>query len=138
MPSIKMKVLNYDQESSSLIVVFAAENAQKSIDEYSPCAYQPTMFDTQEPEKVIENIARSGIFIADRQEKEEQFKKNIELSNQYKQYIGKEFVFDIDTLLKSADQAVDSYVQSASIVDDILEEIVIENDFTNDTQEKSN
>jgi hypothetical protein len=128
MATIKMKIMNYEESSGSLIVTFASEGSEKSIDEYRPCAYQPTMFDTQDPEKVIENIARAGIFVTQQQEKEEAFRKNKELNEQYKQYIGKEFTFDVDELLSTANQKIDHVVQTASVVDEILDEIVLDED----------
>jgi hypothetical protein len=130
-----MKILKYEEETNSLIVVFASENSQKSIDEYPVAAFQPTMFDTQDPKKVIENIARAGIFVAQKQDKDEQFKNNPDLAKKYQEYIGKELVFDADTLLQTADQIVEHRVEYASIVDEILEEIVIDN--IDDTQKKS-
>jgi len=135
MSLIKMKILKYEEETNSLIVVFASENSQKSIDEYPVAAFQPTMFDTQDPKKVIENIARAGIFVAQKQDKDEQFKNNPDLAKKYQEYIGKELVFDADTLLQTADQIVEHRVEYASIVDEILEEIVIDN--IDDTQKKS-
>jgi hypothetical protein len=135
MPLIKMKILKYEEETNSLIVVFASENSQKSIDEYPVAAFQPTMFDSQDPEKVIEHIARAGIFVAQKQDKDEQFKNNPDLAKKYQEYIGKELVFDADTLLQTADQIVEHRVEYASIVDEILEEIVIDN--IDDTQKKS-
>lgn len=135
MSLIKMKILKYEEETNSLIVVFASENSQKSIDEYPVAAFQPTMFDTQDPEKVIEHIARAGIFVAQKQDKDEQFKNNPDLAKKYQEYIGKELVFDADTLLQTADQIVEHRVEYASIVDEILEEIVIDN--IDDTQKKS-
>ena len=123
-----MKVVNYDPASSSLIVSFASEKAKKSINDYPACAYQPTMFDTQDPEKVIEHIARAGIFVTQQQDKEEAFKENNQINEIYKSYIGKEFEFDVDTLLATAPQTVEHVVQYASVVDEILEEIIIDED----------
>ncbi len=128
MPSIKMKIVNYDPSTSSLIVSFASEKAKKTIDEYPVCAYQPTMFDTQDPEKVIENIARAGIFVSQQQDKEEAFKENTDLAEKYKSYIGREMEFDVDTLLATVDQVVEQYVQPSSFVDEILDEILIDDD----------
>jgi hypothetical protein len=135
MPLIKMKILKYEEETNSLIVVFASENSQKSIDEYPIAAFQPTMFYTQDPAKVIEHIARAGISVTQKQDKDEQFKNNPDLAKKYQEYIGKELVFDVDTLLQTADQIVEHRVEYASIVDEILEEIVIDN--IDDTQKKS-
>lgn len=126
MPAIKMKIVNYDPSTSSLIVSFASEKAKKTIDEYPVCAYQPTMFDTQDPEKVIENIARAGIFVSQQQDKEEEFQENTNLTRIYQSYIGKEFSFDVDTLLASSNQIVEQYVQTSTVVDEILDEILID------------
>ena len=122
-----MKIVNYDPSTSSLIVSFASEKAKKTIDEYPVCAYQPTMFDTHDPEKVIENIARAGIFVTQQQDKEEEFQENTNLTQVYQSYIGKEFDFDVDTLLASSDQVVEQYVQTSTVVDEILDEILIDN-----------
>lgn len=127
MATIKMKIKNYDEQSGSLIVSFASENAAKPIDDYTACAYQPTMFnESTDPEKVIEHIARAGIFITQQQDKEEAFRNNTQVAEQYKQYIGKEFTFDVDTLLASAPQTVTHTMQSLSVVDEILNEILID------------
>jgi hypothetical protein len=127
MPSIKMKIVNYDPSTSSLIVTFASEKAQKSIDDYNAYAYQPTMFDTQDPEKVIEHIARAGIHIVKQQDKEEEFKNNTVLNSVYKSLVGKEFEYDISDLIAGAEQVVEN-MQEVSMLDEILTEINLDED----------
>ena len=138
MSKIKMKIVDYDVGSNSIIVAFASENAKNSIDSYPTCAYQPTMFNSPtDPEKVFEDIARAGIHISQQQDKEDNFKAEQVLENKYKQYIGKVLEFDTDTLIENADQSIEIKKTSANIVDEILDEILIDEP-SNDPQEKSN
>ena len=130
-----MKIVDYDVGSNSIIVAFASENAKNPIDSYPKCAYQPTMFNSpNDPEKVFENIARAGIHISQQQDKEDNFKAEQVLENKYKQYIGKVLEFDTETLIASADQTIEVKRSSASIVDEILDEILIDD---NSSSEKN-
>jgi hypothetical protein len=138
MSKIKMKIVDYDVNSNSIIVAFASENAKKPIESYPQCAYQPTMFnDPGNPEKIFEEIARAGIHVSQQQDKEDNFKAEQVLENKYKQYIGKILEFDTDTLIENADQSIEIKKTSANIVDEILDEILIDEP-SNDPQEKSN
>lgn len=130
-----MKIVDYDVGSNSIIVAFASENAKNPIDSYPTCAYQPTMFTSpNNPEKVFEDIARAGIHISQQQDKEDNFKAEQVLENKYKQYIGKVLEFDTETLIASADQTIEVKRSSASIVDEILDEILIDD---NSSSEKN-
>lgn len=126
MNKIKVKVVDYDIDSDSLIVAFAGDESKKSIDEYETIAYQPTMFDEpNNPEKVLEEIARSGLYIVKDQAKRDTFKEEEVLDKHYAALVGKEFEYDVDYLIESTNQVVE--VQEI-VVDDILTEILIDED----------
>jgi hypothetical protein len=127
MQSIKLKIMNYDEVTGSLIVTFASDKAENPIDHYPACAYQPTMYDTQDPEKVLKEIARAGIHVANQQDKEEAFKNDPELKAAYKNLIGKEFEFNVSELLANTGQIVES-MQEVSMLDEILTEINLDED----------
>lgn len=124
MPKIKLKIHEYDIESNSLIVSFAGENSKVSVDQYPPMAFQPTMFtEIDDVEKIIEHIARTGVFHLEQQEKEDQFRENTELIEKYKTLSGKEFEFDIDELLDA--QHTETFAE-ISVAEEILNEILID------------
>ena len=126
MNKIKIKVVDYDTESDSILVAFASDTCKKSIDEYQCYAYQPTMFDEpNNPEKVLEEIARSGISVIQDQIKSDLFKEEEVLDKHYSALVGKEFEYDVDTLIETINQEVE--VQEV-LLDDILQEILIEDD----------
>lgn len=128
MSKIKMKIVDYDIESNSIVVAFASDQSKNPIDCYATCAYQPTMFDNpNDPEKVFEEIARAGISIAAQQDKEDTFKADKILERQYKQFVGKEIEYDVDTLLENANQEIEVQ-NNISIVEEILDEIPLADD----------
>ena len=134
MPSkIKVKICGYDELSNSVIVKFASDTTEKSIDDYQACAYQPTMFSVADPESVIKEIARAGIFSVTEQERKEKFVKDTATIQKYQQYIGKEFEYDIETLVVE-NQIVEQYVTGVSDteIDEILQDILIDEDETID------
>lgn len=124
MAKIKLKIHRYEEDSNSLIVSFASENSKIPIDECVQTAYQPTMFtEVDDPEKVIENIAKSGLFYIEQEEKENKFRENTALIEKYKEFSGKEIEFDIDELLKPNDQEI---FAETSVAEEILNEILID------------
>jgi hypothetical protein len=134
MPSkIKVKICGYDELSNSVIVKFASDTTEKPIDDYQACAYQPTMFSVGDPESVIKEIARAGIFSVTEQERKEKFVKDIATIQKYQQYIGKEFEYDIETLIVE-NQIVEQYVEGVddSEIDEILQDILIDDNETVD------
>jgi hypothetical protein len=126
MSKLKMKIVDYDVSSNSIIVAFASENSKNSIDYYSACAYQPTMFDNpNNPDEVFKEIAKTGVFIASQQDKTDIFKVDNTLEKKYKQFVGKEFEYDVDSLLDRANQTVE-VKNDVVIVDDIINDILID------------
>ena len=128
MPKVRVKVHGYDQSSNSIIVSFASNNAKKSIDDYPRAAYQPTMFNETDPEKILEHIARAGIHTTQVQDREEAFLSNPDNINALNNFIGKEFEYDVDTLISTTKQTVESYIapeNKFSVVDEFLTEIIV-------------
>ena len=125
MKKIKMKVVDYDVESNSIIVAFSSDCAKKTIDEYPSCAYQPTMFDDPtDSAKVLEEIARAGIFVAEEQDKQDKFKEEDVLDKVYAGLVGQEFEYDVEALIESANQVVEVENESTySDIDELLQDI---------------
>jgi hypothetical protein len=74
--SVKMKIYEYDENSSSLIVAFNTNSSTVSIDEQPRYAYQPSVFETTDIEQFIKEVAKSGLSIAQNQDKQFNFKQN--------------------------------------------------------------
>lgn len=123
---IKVKICEYDEQSNSIVVKFCSDTSTKSIDECEPLAYQPTMFSTTDPDQVIKEIARAGIFTIVEEEKREAFSKDITTVEKYKNSVGKEFEYDIEALIIE-NQIIEQQLIDSEI-DNILEEILIDDD----------
>lgn len=127
MSKIRMKIIDCEKESNSLIVAFASENCKKPIEEWNHLAYQPTLFDNPEDaEKVLRQIAKSGIVIIQDQEKSEEFVENDVLEKNYSHYVGQELVYDINDLL-SEDMVEEQQIiisEGESEVDKIIDAIL--------------
>jgi hypothetical protein len=91
------------------------------------------MFSVADPESVIKEIARAGIFSVTEEERKEKFVKDIATIQKYQQYIGKEFEYDIETLIVE-NQIVEQYVEGVddSEIDEILQDILIDDNETVD------
>lgn len=124
MAKIKLKIHRYEEDSNSLIVSFASENSKIPVDECVQMAYQPSMFtEVDDPEKVMEHIAKSGVFYIEQEEKENKFRENTALIEKYKEFSGKEIEFDIDELFKPEEQEI---FAETSVAEEILNEILID------------
>lgn len=126
MNKIKVKVVDYDVDSDSIIVAFASDESSKSIDEYETYAYQPTMYaEPNNPELVLKEVARCGVSVIEDQQKSEQFKKEEVIDKYYSSLVGKEFEYDLADLQEVQAQEVE--VQEV-VIEDILQEILIDDD----------
>lgn len=123
---IKVKICEYDEQSNSIVVKFCSDTSTKSIDECEPLAYQPTMFSTTDPDQVIKEIARAGIFTIVEEEKREAFSKDITTVEKYKNSVGKEFEYDIEALIIE-NQIIEQQLIDSEI-NNILEEILIDDE----------
>lgn len=137
MPKIRMKVLECDKESNSIIVAFASEHSKKPIEECQQLAFQPTMFDDPtDSAAVLRQIAKAGIVNVQDQEKEAEFFEQNILEEKYSQYVGQELSYDIDDLLSDdivivEEEPVNEYDELEQILADIAaadEEIDLEED----------
>mgnify|MGYP000066981052 CR=1 FL=1 len=129
---VKMKIVDYDVESESLIVCFASDCSKKHIDEYQTLAYQPTMFDNPEDtEDVLKQIAKVGLSVAEQQDKEDNFRENKFLETKYKEFIGKELEYDAEELIEYGQEVSDPnqmVIEEESEIEEILNEIIDSNE----------
>jgi hypothetical protein len=97
--TITLKIHNYDPESESLIVSFASDKTNFGPDEYTRFAYQPTVYqDPYNVNFVLKHIAHSGIEITEDIVKKEQYKENKQITEKYKELVGKQFTFSVKEL----------------------------------------
>jgi hypothetical protein len=93
--SITMKIYDFDEVSNSIIVAFKSNQSTKSIDDQPRMAFQPTMFEDTDPEKVIKRIAHSGVSIAEMQDKQDALKENFVAVDLYKNKVGQSLTFTL-------------------------------------------
>jgi hypothetical protein len=142
MPKIRMKVIQCDKDSNSIIVAFASENSKKPIEECQQLAFQPTLFDDPtDSEAVLRQIAKAGIVNVQEEEKQDEFfEKNI-LEEKYSQYVGQELSYDIDDLLSDDEIIVEEMVNEYSELEQILadiaaaDEMAVEDEIVDQTNE---
>jgi len=104
MQYIKMKVVAFDESTSSLLCSFASDET-KSNDpsDYPVYAYQPiNMFpDINDPEIIKKRIALSGVGIVDNQVRQERFIDDPEKIQQYKSMVGSVVEYPASQLIES-------------------------------------
>jgi hypothetical protein len=93
--SVTMKVYEFDEASNSIIVAFKSDQSTKSIDDQPRMAFQPTMFEDTDPERVIKRIAHSGLSVAETQDKQDALKENLVAVNAYKSKVGQSLTFTL-------------------------------------------
>lgn len=101
MNTLKMKIVNYDEDSHSLIVSFASdETASTDPASYTAYAYQPMNMwpDITDPNELIKRIGQAGIHIAEQQKTQEQFISNESLINSLKSFVGQELSYSVADL----------------------------------------
>jgi hypothetical protein len=99
--SVKMKIYEYDENSSSLIVAFNTNSSTVSIDEQPRYAYQPSVFETTDIEQFIKEVAKSGLSIAQNQDKQFNFKQNEVSVDALKSKVGLELIYSLEDLFPS-------------------------------------
>lgn len=90
---ITMKIYNFEEDSSSLIVSFKSDQSTKSIDDQPRMAFQPTMFEETDPDQVLTKILQAGVSIAETQDKQDALKQNTIAVDAYKAKVGQELTY---------------------------------------------
>lgn len=96
--SIEMKIVAFEEETNSLIVSFKSNSSTESFDNLRTYAYQPTVFDVQTADDFIKEVAKTGVSIAETQDKEVAIKENSEMIAAIKQRVGTTQVFNVADL----------------------------------------
>lgn len=112
--SVKMKIYEYDENSGSLIVAFNTNSSTVSIDEQPRYAYQPSVFETTDIEQFIKEVAKSGLSIAQNQDKQFNFKQNEVSVDALKSKVGLELTYNLEDLFPAAPE-VDQPLESSSV-----------------------
>lgn len=93
--SVTMKIYEFDEASNSIIVAFKSDQSTKSIDDQPRMAFQPTMFEDTDPDRIIKRIAHAGVSIAETQDKQDALKENSAAVNSYKGKVGQSLTFTL-------------------------------------------
>ena len=93
METIKLKIINFDEASQSLIVSFASDTTQSSDPaNYPAYAYQPAQLwpNVTDPEEIKFLLAQAGYTIVKQQEQKEKHAANTALMQSIKNLVGQE------------------------------------------------
>ena len=96
--SVVMKIYEYQEDTNSLIVAFNSAESSVDIDTRYRVAYQPTMFETDTPENILKQIAKSGVSIAEQQDKQDAFKLDQTAVDAYKAVVGQSVTYSVADL----------------------------------------
>ena len=96
--SVVVKIYGYEEATNSLIVAFNSEGSSVDIDTRPKLAYQPTMFENDTPENILKQIAKSGVSIAEQQDKQDAFKVDEVAVNAYKGFVGQTLSYTVADL----------------------------------------
>lgn len=96
--SVVMKIYEFDPEISAFLVAFNSSVSTKNIDDQPRYSYRLAMFDTTDLDTIIKHIARSGVSIAESQDKEEQMKQDSVAVDAYQSKVGEVLTFDVTEL----------------------------------------
>ena len=93
--SVTMKIYEFEEISNSIIVAFKSDESTKSIDDQPRMAFQPTMFEDTDPDRVIKRIAHAGVSIAEAQDKQDALTQNLAAVDSYKGKVGQSLTFTL-------------------------------------------
>jgi hypothetical protein len=104
--SVVMKIYEYDPSISAFLVAFNSTSSETNIDEQPRYSYRLSMFDTTDINEILRQIARSGISVAEVQDKEEAIKKDPTSVDVYQNQVGQTLTFEVADLYN--DQATNT------------------------------
>lgn len=101
MNTLKMKIVDYEEASNSLLVTFASDETKNDVGSYATLAYQPsTMFpDIKDPQEIVKRVAIAGVHIADLQRIQEQFVSDPVTVNALKALKGQVLEYNVADLI---------------------------------------
>ena len=109
MNTLKLKIINYDEQTHSLFVSFASDTTQfQDPEKYSPIAFQPsTMWPgvTSQAE-IMRLIAQIGLGEVARQEAHEKFLADTTQLNIFKSLIGHSYTFAASDIIETTSNEV--------------------------------
>lgn len=96
-----MKIVDWDQQSMSLIIKFSSDVNSFEVDDAIALAYQPlNMFPgITDTDELLKKIAVSGIDLCEREARKENAMKNASNFEVFENLKGQEFEYDVNYLL---------------------------------------
>lgn len=110
-----MKIVDWDNETMSLIVKFTSDINETSIDDATPLSYQPfDMFpDVKSVDELVKRVAVSGIHLCEQLANREKNQKDLEKIANMQNLKDKTFQFTVDELI-NMDKIEDELEQTDS------------------------
>lgn len=101
MNKLKMKIVDWDQQSMSLIIKFSSDVNSFEVDDAVALAYQPlNMFPgITDTDELLKRLAVSGIDLCEREVRRENALKNVSTLITFENLKGQEFEYDVNYLL---------------------------------------
>jgi hypothetical protein len=102
MQTVTVKIIDFDEESGSLICSFASDTTKSNNpDDYRSFAFQPVLMwpDASTTEEVMTELARCGMGMCQEFERQESLKSNSDKTNSYKNMVNQVKTFNVSDLL---------------------------------------
>ena len=102
MQTVTVKIIDFEEESGSLICSFASDTTQSNNpDDYRSFAFQPVLMwpDASTTEEVMTELARCGMGMCQEFERQESLKSNSDKTNSYKNMVNQVKTFNVSDLL---------------------------------------
>jgi hypothetical protein len=102
MQTVTVKIIDFEEESGSLICSFASDTTQSNNpDDYRSFAFQPVLMwpEANTTEEVMAELAKCGISMCQDAERQESFKNSPDKINSYKNMVNQVKTFNVSDLL---------------------------------------
>ena len=104
METVKVKIVEFEENSGSLVVRFASDTTKNSDpDSYRSIAYQPALMwpEATTNEEILENLGRCAIAMCQEIEIDEALKADTVRINSLKSLVNTEVTFTVSDLIES-------------------------------------
>jgi hypothetical protein len=116
METVKLKIIDFDEVSQSLIVSFASDTTEYSDPvNYQSYAFQPAQLwpDVTDAEEIKFLLAQAGYNLIKQQEKKEMYSKNLLLIESIKNLIGQEAQYTASEIIPYVNNGENIYIDGS-------------------------
>jgi hypothetical protein len=118
MNTLYMKIHTFEESSYSLIVSFASDTTEsQNPDDYTKYAFQPMNMwpDVTDPTEIKKRIAVAGVYHAEQQEREEKFIADPAKVQAYKDMVGQENSYSLNSLIPPAAESTTPEIPTQTV-----------------------